>query len=1078
MPKIDSIKKTLVLGSGPIIIGQAAEFDYSGTQACEALKEEGVEVVLINSNPATIMTDKEVAHKIYIEPLTIEAIEKVIEKERPDSLLAGMGGQTALNLAVELADAGILDKYGVKVIGTSIESIKKGEDRDEFREMMRSINQPVIESDIVTNLEDGIIYAEKIGYPVIIRPAYTLGGTGGGIAENKEELIEILTHGLQLSPVTQVLIEKSIKGWKEIEYEVMRDGNGNCITVCNMENVDPVGVHTGDSIVVAPSQTLSDKEYQLLRTASIEIINAIEVKGGCNVQIALHPHRLEYAIIEINPRVSRSSALASKATGYPIAKVAAKIALGYTLDEIENAVTKKTKACFEPTLDYVVVKIPKWPFDKFKQANRRLGTKMMATGEIMSIGSNFEAALLKGIRSLEIGKYSLIHKPSEQRTIEELKERVVMPDDERLFDLAEMIRRGYSIDMIEKITGVDKWFLYRIDWIVKQEEKLKTMKIEDVSKDYLNTLKKKGFSDKGIADLMKISPEKVYELRSLYNIHAAYKMVDTCGGEFDALSPYYYSTYEEYDEVVVSDKRKIVVLGSGPIRIGQGIEFDYCSVHCIKALRKLDIETIIVNNNPETVSTDFDIADKLYFEPLTEEDVEHIVELEKPDGAVVQFGGQTAIKLTEKLNKIGVPILGTSAENVDAAEDRELFDEILEQCCIPRPKGGTVFTKEEAIKTANEIGYPVLIRPSYVLGGQGMQIAISDEDISEFMDVIQRYAQEHPILIDKYLMGVEVEVDAVCDGEEIVIPGIMQHVERAGIHSGDSISVYPARDLSPKIKKVIGHYTKLLAKALHVIGLINIQFIVYQDEVYVIEVNPRSSRTVPYISKVTGIPIVDLATKVMTGMKLKDLGYESGLQPESPYWAIKMPVFSFEKIRGADISLGPEMKSTGECLGISKNFEEALFKAFLGSGVDLPKHKKMIMTVKDSDKLDAVEVGKRFTALGYEIYATRNTCKTLQESGVPAKRVNKIEESHPNLLDLILGHQIDLIIDTPSQGIERSKDGFVIRRHAVETGVNCLTSLDTANALLTSLESSCREDLSLVDIAEIDKEIESKINEA
>ena len=726
MPKIDSIKKTLVLGSGPIIIGQAAEFDYSGTQACEALKEEGVEVVLINSNPATIMTDKEVAHKIYIEPLTLEAIEKVIEKERPDSLLAGMGGQTALNLAVELSDAGILDKYGVKVIGTSIESIKKGEDRDEFREMMRSINQPVIESDIVTNLEDGIIYAEKIGYPVIIRPAYTLGGTGGGIAENKEELIEILTHGLQLSPVTQVLIEKSIKGWKEIEYEVMRDGNGDCITVCNMENVDPVGVHTGDSIVVAPSQTLSDKEYQLLRTASIEIINAIEVKGGCNVQIALHPHRLEYAIIEINPRVSRSSALASKATGYPIAKVAAKIALGYTLDEIENAVTKKTKACFEPTLDYVVVKIPKWPFDKFKQANRRLGTKMMATGEIMSIGSNFEAALLKGIRSLEIGKYSLIHKPSEQRTIEELKERVVMPDDERLFDLAEMIRRGYSIDMIEKITGVDKWFLYRIDWIVKQEEKLKTMKIEDISKDYLKTLKKKGFSDKGIADLMKISPEKVYELRSLYNIHAAYKMVDTCGGEFDALSPYYYSTYEEYDEVVVSDKRKIVVLGSGPIRIGQGIEFDYCSVHCIKALRKLGIETIIVNNNPETVSTDFDTSDKLYFEPLTEEEVLNIIEKEKPEGVILQFGGQTAIKLAKFLDEKNIPILGTDFNDIDAAEDREKFDELLEKLNINRPKGIAVWSTEEGVKHASEIGYPVLVRPSYVLGGQGMEITYNE----------------------------------------------------------------------------------------------------------------------------------------------------------------------------------------------------------------------------------------------------------------------------------------------------------------------------------------------------------------
>ena len=852
MPKIDSIKKTLVLGSGPIIIGQAAEFDYSGTQACEALKEEGVEVVLINSNPATIMTDKEVAHKIYIEPLTLEAIEKVIEKERPDSLLAGMGGQTALNLAVELSDAGILDKYGVKVIGTSIESIKKGEDRDEFREMMRSINQPVIESDIVTNLEDGIIYAEKIGYPVIIRPAYTLGGTGGGIAENKEELIEILTHGLQLSPVTQVLIEKSIKGWKEIEYEVMRDGNGDCITVCNMENVDPVGVHTGDSIVVAPSQTLSDKEYQLLRTASIEIINAIEVKGGCNVQIALHPHRLEYAIIEINPRVSRSSALASKATGYPIAKVAAKIALGYTLDEIENAVTKKTKACFEPTLDYVVVKIPKWPFDKFKQANRRLGTKMMATGEIMSIGSNFEAALLKGIRSLEIGKYSLIHKPSEQRTIEELKERVVMPDDERLFDLAEMIRRGYSIDMIEKITGVDKWFLYRIDWIVKQEEKLKTMKIEDISKDYLKTLKKKGFSDKGIADLMKISPEKVYELRSLYNIHAAYKMVDTCGGEFDALSPYYYSTYEEYDEVVVSDKRKIVVLGSGPIRIGQGIEFDYCSVHCIKALRKLGIETIIVNNNPETVSTDFDTSDKLYFEPLTEEEVLNIIEKEKPEGVILQFGGQTAIKLAKFLDEKNIPILGTDFNDIDAAEDREKFDELLEKLNINRPKGIAVWSTEEGVKHASEIGYPVLVRPSYVLGGQGMEITYNEAKLKAYLDSAFERDSKNPVLIDKYLVGREIEVDAICDKEDVLIPGIMEHLERAGVHSGDSITMYPSQNISDDIKEKILDYTKKIALELNVLGMVNIQFIEFKGELYIIEVNPRASRTVPYISKVSG----------------------------------------------------------------------------------------------------------------------------------------------------------------------------------------------------------------------------------
>ena len=1012
MPKIDSIKKTLVLGSGPIIIGQAAEFDYSGTQACEALKEEGVEVVLINSNPATIMTDKEVAHKIYIEPLTLEAIEKVIEKERPDSLLAGMGGQTALNLAVELSDAGILDKYGVKVIGTSIESIKKGEDRDEFREMMRSINQPVIESDIVTNLEDGIIYAEKIGYPVIIRPAYTLGGTGGGIAENKEELIEILTHGLQLSPVTQVLIEKSIKGWKEIEYEVMRDGNGDCITVCNMENVDPVGVHTGDSIVVAPSQTLSDKEYQLLRTASIEIINAIEVKGGCNVQIALHPHRLEYAIIEINPRVSRSSALASKATGYPIAKVAAKIALGYTLDEIENAVTKKTKACFEPTLDYVVVKIPKWPFDKFKQANRRLGTKMMATGEIMSIGSNFEAALLKGIRSLEIGKYSLIHKPSEQRTIEELKERVVMPDDERLFDLAEMIRRGYSIDMIEKITGVDKWFLYRIDWIVKQEEKLKTMKIEDISKDYLKTLKKKGFSDKGIADLMKISPEKVYELRSLYNIHAAYKMVDTCGGEFDALSPYYYSTYEEYDEVVVSDKRKIVVLGSGPIRIGQGIEFDYCSVHCIKALRKLGIETIIVNNNPETVSTDFDTSDKLYFEPLTEEEVLNIIEKEKPEGVILQFGGQTAIKLAKFLDEKNIPILGTDFNDIDAAEDREKFDELLEKLNINRPKGIAVWSTEEGVKHASEIGYPVLVRPSYVLGGQGMEITYNEAKLKAYLDSAFERDSKNPVLIDKYLVGREIEVDAICDKEDVLIPGIMEHLERAGVHSGDSITMYPSQNISDDIKEKILDYTKKIALELNVLGMVNIQFIEFKGELYIIEVNPRASRTVPYISKVSGVPIVDLATKCMLGAKLKDLGYGTGIYKTPDLIAVKVPVFSMSKLARVDVSLGPEMKSTGEVLGVGETLEEALYKGFTAAGKKMSNDRGVVLaTVNDQDKEEFLEIAKDMKRVGYTFMATEGTASLLKSNGIDAIIVNKIGEVRPNILDVITNNQVDMVIN-------------------------------------------------------------------
>ena len=1076
MPRDSRIKKVLVIGSGPIIIGQAAEFDYAGTQACRSLKEEGIEVVLLNSNPATIMTDKDIADKVYIEPLTVEVVEQLILKEQPDSVLPTLGGQAGLNLAMELEEAGFLRKHNVRLIGTTSETIKKAEDRLEFKATMEKIGEPVAASLVVENVEDGLAFANKIGYPVVLRPAYTLGGSGGGIAHDSEQLVEILENGLRLSRVGQVLVERCIAGWKEIEYEVMRDGNGNCITVCNMENIDPVGVHTGDSIVVAPSQTLGDKEYQMLRTSALNIISELNITGGCNVQYALHPETFEYCVIEVNPRVSRSSALASKATGYPIAKVAAKIALGYTLDEIKNAITQKTYASFEPMLDYCVVKLPRLPFDKFISAKRTLTTQMKATGEVMSICDNFEGALMKAIRSLEQHVDSLMSYDFTDLSVEELTEQLEIVDDMRMWRIAEAIRRGVSYEKIHEITQIDEWFIDKFAIIVEMENALKS---EELTPELLKEAKRMEFPDNVIAQLTGKTEREIHDMRHANGIVAAYKIVDTCAAEFAAETPYYYSVFGSENEVEETrDKKKVLVLGSGPIRIGQGIEFDFCSVHCTWAFAKEGYETIIVNNNPETVSTDFDIADKLYFEPLTPEDVESIVDIEKPDGAVVQFGGQTAIKLTEKLNKIGVPILGTSAENVDAAEDRELFDEILEQCCIPRPKGGTVFTKEEAIKTANEIGYPVLIRPSYVLGGQGMQIAISDEDISEFMDVIQRYAQEHPILIDKYLMGVEVEVDAVCDGEEIVIPGIMQHVERAGIHSGDSISVYPARDLSPKIKKVIGHYTKLLAKALHVIGLINIQFIVYQDEVYVIEVNPRSSRTVPYISKVTGIPIVDLATKVMTGMKLKDLGYEPGLQPESPYWAIKMPVFSFEKIRGADISLGPEMKSTGECLGISKNFEEALFKAFLGSGVDLPKHKKMIMTVKDSDKLDAVEVGKRFTALGYEIYATRNTCKTLQESGVPAKRVNKIEESHPNLLDLILGHQIDLIIDTPSQGIERSKDGFVIRRHAVETGVNCLTSLDTANALLTSLESSCREDLSLVDIAEIDKEIESKINEA
>ena len=1068
MPKIDSIKKTLVLGSGPIIIGQAAEFDYSGTQACQALKEEGVEVVLINSNPATIMTDKEVADKIYIEPLTIEFIEKIIEKERPDSLLAGMGGQTGLNLAVELHDAGILDKYNVKMIGTSVESIKKGEDRDTFREVMRQINQPVVVSDIVTNLEDGLEFANKIGYPVVVRPAYTLGGTGGGIAETVEELTEILTQGLQLSPVSQVLLEKSIKGWKEIEYEVIRDGNGNCITVCNMENIDPVGVHTGDSIVVAPSQTLSDKEYQMLRKASIDIINAIEVKGGCNVQIALNPHSLEYAIIEINPRVSRSSALASKATGYPIAKVAAKIALGYTLDEIENAVTKKTYACFEPTLDYVVVKIPKWPFDKFKQANRKLGTKMMATGEIMSIGSNFEAAILKGIRSLEIGKYSLVHAPSEEKSIEALKKSVVVPDDERLFDLAEMIRRGYKIEMIEQITGVDKWFINKFKWIVEQEEKLKGMKIEDLNKDYLLELKKKGFSDKGIADLMKISPERLCELRKLYNIQPAYKMVDTCGGEFDALSPYYYSTYEQYDEVEISDKKKVIVLGSGPIRIGQGIEFDYCSVHCVKSLRKQGIETIIINNNPETVSTDFDTSDKLYFEPLTEEEVLNIIEKENPDGVILQFGGQTAIKLAKFLHEKNIKILGTDFTDIDAAEDREKFEELLEKLNINRPKGKAIWSVEEGIEEAKELGYPVLVRPSYVLGGQGMEITYDETKLATYLESAFARDKKNPVLIDKYLTGREIEVDAICDGENILIPGIMEHLERAGVHSGDSITMYPSQNVSDEIKSKILDYTKKIAIELNVLGMVNIQFIEFQNELYIIEVNPRASRTVPYISKVSNVPIVDLATRCMLGEKLVDMGYGTGVYKEPKLVSVKVPVFSMSKLAKVDVSLGPEMKSTGEVLGVGENLEEALYKGFLAAGKTMSDKRGVVLaTINNYDKEEFIEIAKDMKELGYTFVATEGTAKSLRENGIDADVVNRVEEARPNILDAIRNKQVDIVINTPTKGNDSTRDGFKIRRTATEFSTEVMTSLDTLRALVEVKKKEIKDSgLEVYDIAQ------------
>ena len=1065
MPKNPDIKKVLMIGSGPIIIGQAAEFDYAGTQACRSLKEEGIEVVLLNSNPATIMTDKDIADKVYIEPLTVEVVEQLILKEQPDSVLPTLGGQAGLNLAMELEERGFLKEHNVRLIGTTAETIKKAEDRQEFKDTMEKIGEPVAASKVVHTVPEGVEFTQTIGYPVVLRPAYTLGGSGGGIAHNYQELVEILENGLRLSRVGEVLVERCIAGWKEIEYEVMRDSAGNVITVCNMENIDPVGVHTGDSIVVAPSQTLGDKEYQMLRTSALNIISELNITGGCNVQFALNPDSFEYCVIEVNPRVSRSSALASKATGYPIAKVAAKIALGYTLDEIKNAITGKTYASFEPMLDYCVVKMPRLPFDKFISASRKLTTQMKATGEVMSIANNFEGGLMKAIRSLEQHVDCLLSYDFSNLDQDGLMRQLEVVDDRRIWVIAEALRRGISYETIHAITKIDVWFIDKLAILVEMEQALQT---QPLTVDLLREAKRIEFPDNVIARLTGKTEDEIKKMRYDNGIVAAYKMVDTCAAEFAAETPYYYSVFGSENEAVeTSGKKKVLVLGSGPIRIGQGIEFDFCSVHCTWAFAKEGYETIIVNNNPETVSTDFDIADKLYFEPLTPEDVENIVNLEHPDGAVVQFGGQTAIKLTESLMKMGVPILGTSAENVDRAEDRELFDEVLEKCSIPRPLGHTVFTAEEAKKAAHELGYPVLVRPSYVLGGQGMQIAINDEDVDAFIGIINRIAQEHPILVDKYLVGKEIEVDAVCDGTDVLIPGIMEHIERAGIHSGDSISVYPAQSISAKIKRVIEDYTRKLAKELHVIGLINIQFIVSNDEVYVIEVNPRSSRTVPYISKVTGIPIVPLATKVILGHTIRELGYEPGLQPEADYFAIKMPVFSFEKIRGADISLGPEMKSTGECLGIAKTFDEALYKAFLGAGINLPKHKNMIITVKDSDKLDVIDIARRFEAIGYRIFSTRGTARALQEHGVHARMINKIEGESPNLMDLILGHEIDLVIDTPSQGVEHAKDGFLIRRNAIETGVNVLTALDTAQALITSLENNNINKLSLIDIATV-----------
>ena len=1064
MPKNAEIKKVLVIGSGPIIIGQAAEFDYAGTQACRALKEEGVEVVLVNSNPATIMTDKDIADQVYIEPLTIKVLEQIILKERPDSVLPTLGGQAGLNLGMELSESGFLAAHGVKLIGTTPLTIKKAEDRLEFKETMEKIGEPCAPSLVVENVEDGIAFTNTIGYPVVLRPAYTLGGSGGGIAGNETELIDILTNGLRLSRVGQVLVERCIAGWKEIEYEVMRDAAGNSIAVCNMENIDPVGVHTGDSMVVAPTQTLGGVECKMLRTSALRIIEELNITGGCNVQFALHPDSLEYCVIEVNPRLSRSSALASKATGFPIAKVASKIALGYTLDEIKNAITGRTYASFEPAIDYCVVKLPRLPFDKFLTAKRTLTTQMKATGEVMSICTSFEGALMKALRSLEQHVDSLVTDEYTRLSYEDLIAQLKIVDDRRIFVIAEAVRRGMAYETVFEITGIDSWFIDRIAVLVEMEKRLRS---EALTVELLREAKRMEFPDTVIAQLTGKSQETIRAMRYDNGIVAAYKMVDTCAAEFDAATPYYYSVYEGENEAVGShDRKKVLVLGSGPIRIGQGVEFDYCSVHCTWAFSREGYETIIVNNNPETVSTDFDIADKLYFEPLTPEDVQNIGDIEKPVGAVVQFGGQTAIKLTESLMKMGVPILGTKAEDVDAAEDRELFDKILEETKIPRAAGGTVFTADEAKSIANRLGYPVLVRPSYVLGGQGMQIAYSDQEIEEFMEIINRIAQDHPILVDKYLQGKEIEVDAVCDGCDILIPGIMEHIERTGVHSGDSISVYPAFTISDQVRDTIVEYTRRLAQALHVIGLINIQFIAMDEEVYVIEVNPRSSRTVPYISKVTGIPIVDVAAKVIMGHTLKDMGYPTGLAPLADYIAVKMPVFSFEKLRGAEISLGPEMKSTGECLGIAKTFDEALYKAFLGAGINLPRHKQMIITVKDADKPEAAEVGKRFEALGYTIYATRSTAKYLKEHGVNARRINKITQESPNVMDLILGHKIDLVIDTPTQGRDKSRDGFLIRRNAIETGVHCLTAMDTAMALVTSLESA-NEELTLVNIADV-----------
>ncbi len=1064
MPLRNDIKKVLVIGSGPIVIGQAAEFDYAGTQACRALKQEGLEVVLINSNPATIMTDKAMADRIYIEPLTLDAVKRIIEIEKPDSVLSTLGGQTGLTLSMQLAEEGFLESHNVKLLGAVPETIHKAEDRQAFKDTMEEIGQPCIPSKVVETVEDAMAFAEVIHYPVIVRPAFTLGGTGGGIADNPEELHEIATNGLRLSPITQILVEKCISGWKEIEFEVIRDSKDNVITVCSMENFDPVGVHTGDSIVAAPALTLADKEYQMLRSAAINIIQALKVEGGCNCQFALKPDSFEYAVIEVNPRVSRSSALASKATGYPIAKVATRIAIGYTLDEIINQVTGKTYACFEPSLDYVVVKFPKWPFDKFVYAKKTLGTQMKATGEIMSIAPSFEGAMMKAVRSIELGMDTLSKKAFAKLSDEEVLQKLYDVDVDRCFCIFEALKRGISTEKIHEITMVDEWFIWKLKNLADLE---KWLSEGELTKEKYETAKKYCYLDSTIE---RLSGQKIKERRL-----ASYKMVDTCAAEFSAETPYFYNCFdseneaEEFIEQHPTGKKKVIVFGSGPIRIGQGIEFDYCSVHCVWALKEEGCEAVICNNNPETVSTDFDTGDRLYFDPLTKEDVESLIATEKPYGAVVQFGGQTAIKLTKHLTEMGVRILGTSAADIDAAEDRELFDELLEKCGIPRPKGETVFTVEEAIKAANDLGYPVLLRPSYVLGGQNMIIAHCDSDVDEYMKIITAGGLENPVLIDKYMMGTEVEVDAICDGEDFLIPGIMEHIERAGVHSGDSISIYPCQTLSGHIKKVIIDYTEKLAKALHVIGLVNIQYVVYNHEVFVIEVNPRSSRTVPYISKVTGVPMVDLATKIILGGKLKDYGYKSGLYPAGDYIAVKVPVFSFEKLHDVDTQLGPEMKSTGECLGIARTFSEALLKGLIAAGYKMFDSGGVLISVKDGDKNDVIEIASRFEDLGFKIYATSGTASTLNRNMIAASHVYRINEGkEPNIISLLESGKINYVISTSETGRKPSLDSVKMRRKAVERSIACLTSIDTANALLDCLEMhKTVNDVEMVNITSI-----------